>query len=117
MRLSSNIVLMVDCNSCSGHGQCKTQAFFPDRCKCDSGWTGVDCAVPDPQLYHAPYGSIFSQSIYLNDSRGDAHPLFNLSHMARIYISVDPTGISHHLSIYQYLLDLHMWLGVLVSQI
>jgi spore coat protein CotH len=72
--------------------------FFPDRCVCESGWTGYDCSLPQPNLYSAPYGELFSQSVYLNDSYGDNHPLFNLSHVARLYISVDDGDLAYLLS-------------------
>jgi len=32
-------------NSCSGHGQCKSNMEGLWECKCHGGWTGTECSV------------------------------------------------------------------------
>eukprot|EP01031_Cornospumella_fuschlensis_P034135 gene34135-41320_t len=82
-------------NSCSFHGTLvaagsKDGAFPFDYCKCDEGFTGSDCSSAELNRSQAPWGDITGDSEFTSDDNyGDQHPIWTLSKLATIRVSVD----------------------------
>ena len=86
-------------NICSLHGaivlaDSKDSAFPFDYCRCDQGWTGIDCSSQELTIGNAPWGGIFADdddvdSAYTGgDEYQDEHPVWNVSVLASVRISV-----------------------------
>lgn len=102
-------------NPCSLHGSIKPddEALGLDYvCVCDAGWTGTDCSTPNfvpqgnqknkPTTNNLPWGEIFDDdnvmSYSSNDKYGDDSPLFNMSSISTIRLSVNTTDFINLLS-------------------
>jgi hypothetical protein len=78
-------------HTCSLHGSLSTSASSPTGylCQCDRGFTGSDCSTAVFGLGAAPWGEIFDDGKqYHGDKYGDDHPLFNVSNLASIHLTV-----------------------------
>ena len=69
-----------------------TRAVFPfDYCECEVGFTGTDCGSMVNDLGTAPWGNILGkdQKEYNGqDDYEDDHPVFNMSVLARIHVTM-----------------------------
>lgn len=80
-------------NYCSGNGACVHSASG-DYCSCASGYSGLDCAFSDSGLNPVPFGDLLPmRPYYVNDSYGDFHPLWNVTVMATVQISINETDL------------------------
>ena len=85
-------------NTCSSHGKCiasdEKDSIFPfDYCECDNGFTGTDCSAVVNNVGTAPWGNVFGkdQKEYNGqDDYEDDHPVFNMSVLARIHVTLSP---------------------------
>lgn len=99
-------------NNCSDHGVCGSfntsstsdwllndegngTVAVVDVCHCDLDYTGADCSVPVHGLAPLPYGNIFDYVPYVDDEYGDNHPVFNLSTLFRLRVSLDPADLAY----------------------
>lgn len=90
--------LTVHCahNPCSGHGECKKK----HRCHCHAGYTGAYCESAVPSFRYPLWDSVLpnSQPEYSSlDPYGDAHPVFNMSAISTMRLTVNETLFSGYL--------------------
>lgn len=86
-------------NDCEGHGVCISNYDDGiDRCVCDDGWTDNDCGTPRVRLPSLPFGSAFNGDAYQIDAFGDNHPLFNISSITDVTITVNDDDLLRLLS-------------------
>ena len=82
---------------CSFHGTLLTpddeDSIFPfPYCRCDNGFTGIDCSSPVFSAGYLPWGNgVFSgvDAYTEEDNYGDDHPIWNTSLIATIRIQID----------------------------
>lgn len=87
-------------NPCSGHGKCIPAVkndYGLDYCQCDEGFTSTDCSLTVNTLNKLPWGEVFGDEYSGNDQYQDNHPIFNLTVMASVYVTVSEAD-------YRYLL-------------
>eukprot|EP01126_Amoeba_proteus_P051884 TRINITY_DN6229_c0_g1_i9.p1 TRINITY_DN6229_c0_g1~~TRINITY_DN6229_c0_g1_i9.p1 ORF type:complete len:549 (-),score=89.18 TRINITY_DN6229_c0_g1_i9:78-1724(-) len=81
----------IKCPSDCGGGTCVVgNSSFPDHCLCPDGKTGVDCSVEiNSQLTFNMFPPVFkAQTYYKDDEYKDEHPIFNLSVIGMIKITM-----------------------------
>lgn len=85
-------------NSCSFHGKLilagSSDSKFPnfDYCSCDANWTGTDCSTPVFTGGNLPWGELYPETpsqYSSSDKYGDDHPLFDISKLATIRVTLD----------------------------
>eukprot|EP01111_Echinosteliopsis_oligospora_P019812 TRINITY_DN977_c0_g1_i1.p1 TRINITY_DN977_c0_g1~~TRINITY_DN977_c0_g1_i1.p1 ORF type:complete len:585 (+),score=135.52 TRINITY_DN977_c0_g1_i1:105-1859(+) len=76
-------------NSCSGHGKCVVDDDDNDYCECEEGYTGSVCSVSTLNIPTMPYGEILPGDYWKVDQYKDHHPVFNLSVLAEIRVTMD----------------------------
>ena len=60
-------------------------------CRCDAGWTGTDCSTAEFSLGTVPWGTLVGDDsdVYTSqDKYGDAHPVWNISVLATIRVTL-----------------------------
>ena len=82
-------------NTCSDHGafqaaEDSSNSILTDRCQCDSKFTGTNCQSPVFPYLAAPWADLFPDGKEYSSSYNyqDQHPVFNLSVLARIHITM-----------------------------
>lgn len=83
-------------NTCSSHGTLltpgETESIFDfDYCHCDTGWTGTDCSTVEFALGTVPWGTLIGNDsdVYTSkDKYGDNHPVWNISVLASIRVTL-----------------------------
>jgi len=83
-------------NSCFSHGTCVTSQSSIDYCECDQHHTGEDCSIKTINLPVLPYGELFNdREYYANDKYKDDHPVFNLSVIANIRLTLKESDLNY----------------------
>ncbi len=85
-----------DCSvlgTCEGapcnHGSCETDQSGALFCNCEAGWTSSWCDVRTPSLQQVAFPLLFpDEPQYFDDCFGDSHPMFNLSTVATICLTM-----------------------------
>ena len=85
-------------NSCHSHGKCiqsgdKNSLFPFDYCECDADFTGTDCGSMVNNVETAPWGNVLGkdqQEYNGKDDYEDDHPVFNISVLATIHVTMAP---------------------------
>jgi hypothetical protein len=76
-------------NTCNNNGEILKNEDFFFYCKCNEGYTGIDCSSETIEITNTPWGNVFDTKVYTKyDTYKDLHPIFNISVLATIRVEM-----------------------------